>query len=135
MIIQELCGDIRTTTHKHVVFALNKEGFNNSGFAAQIAKDGFQEILKTEKKEFGDYITKTIDGINYWGIVCYSKKKNGWDNSPKAILETLNKLPFNEENVSILAIGSSISELSQGAPWNKIHKALEMCNINLTIWH
>ena len=79
MIINERDGDIFTTKDKHIVFALDKEGINDHGFASQVAQRGFTEILKTGGNELGEIISKTIDGITYHGIVCHSRKKKRMD--------------------------------------------------------
>ena len=131
MLINHIKGDIFTTKDKHIIFAINKEG-KNGGFAGQVAKKGFTELIDTGGNELGDIIDKTIDGITYHGIVCHSLE-NGWDGSASIILDALNKMKFNDD-ASIVAIGSGFTGIMQGAPYEEIIEAFDISNKRLTVW-
>ena len=134
MIISRKEGDIFTTKDKHIIFALNTDGLNDSGFAGVVAKKrGFTEILNTGGNQLGEVLHKTIDGITYWGIVCHSLKLNGWSKSPEIIRKALDEMPF-EDDASIVSIGSGLVGLFQGAPWKEIEQSFKDCNKRLTLW-
>lgn len=133
MITQEKRGDIFTTKDKHIIFAINSNGYNDSGFAGQVAKRGFTEIINTGGNKFGEVIEKTIDGITYHGIVCHSLEPGGWAESPGIILKALNEMAF-DDNASIVAIGAGFIGAISGAPWNEIKEAFKKCNKRLTVW-
>jgi hypothetical protein len=133
MIITEKKGDIFTTEDKHIVFALNTNGYNDGGFAGQVAKRGFTEILNTGGNQLGEVLEKTIDGITYHGIVCHSLEPGGWAESPEIILKALNEMTF-DDNASIVAIGAGFISALSGAPWDRIKESFNKCNKRLTIW-
>ena len=133
MIITEKRGDIFTTTDKHIIFALNTEGYNDAGFAGQVAERGFSEIVNTGGNRLGDVMEKTIGGITYHGIVCHSLKKGGWQNAPHIIRESLDNMKF-QDDASAVLIGSGFIGAIQGAPVKQIYEAFKQSNKNITIW-
>lgn len=132
MIIGKKIGDIFTTDDKHVIFALNTEGYNDCGFAWQVVLRGFQEIANTGGNELGEVLEKEINGITYHGVVCHSLH-NGWGGSPEIILKAINNMKF-DGKASIVAIGAGFVGMMQGAPVQEISKALEESNKQLTVW-
>ena len=132
MVLEEKHGDIFTTKDKHIIFALNTEGFNDSGFAGQVAKRGFREILNTGGNKLGEVLEKTINGITYHGIVCHSLAQ-GWKDAPKVVLETLNKMELTD-NISSVVFGGGLIGWLQGAPIREIYGAFKKCNKMITIW-
>lgn len=133
MIVAKVKGDIFTTKDKHIIFALNKEGFNDCGFAGQVAKRGFTEIIDTGGNKLGEILSKTIDNITYHGIVCHSLENGGWNNSANIILTALNKMDF-DDNASIVTIGGGFVGIMQGAPYEDILSAFDTSNKKLTVW-
>lgn len=134
MIIGEAKGDILTTKDGQIIFPLNSDGYNYSGFAGRVAKLGFNEILNTKNNQLGEVLEKTINGITYHGIICYSLKFGGWTNTPNIILNALNQMEF-DETASIVSIGKSPSGEILGASWDDIKSVLSRCNKRLTIWY
>ena len=134
MIIGEAKGDILTTKDGQIIFPLNSDGCNYSGFPKRVAKLGFSEILNTGSNQLGEVLEKTINGITYHGIVCYSLKLGGWTNTPNIILNALNQMEFNK-TASIVSIGKGPSGALLGASWDDIKSALSRCNKRLTIWY
>jgi len=80
MIVSVSNNDVLSpyTFQKHVAFAVNMEGINNSKFCHRIG-DYALGCIDTGKKELGDIATKKTGNTRYYGIVCYSLKK-GWVN-------------------------------------------------------
>ena len=132
MIKSEIHGDIFTTKDKHIVFALNTEGCNDSGFAGIVSKNYFPEIINTGGNTLGDVLSKEVNGKTFHGIVCHSLRE-GWDNADQIILDALNKLQL-EDEISIIAIGTGLIGRLSGAPTSKICDAFESCNKQLNCY-
>lgn len=132
MVINEVRGDIFLTQDSHIVFALNTEGHNDSGFAGVVARNYFPEIANTGGNQLGEVLKKSIDGKTFYGIVCHSLE-NGWDNADEIILKALNEMDF-QDNASVVAIGTGFVGMLSGAPTGKIWDAFEQCNKNLTVY-
>lgn len=140
MIVKKIRGDIFSTVDRHIVFALNIEGINDSGFAGQVARIGFSEILNTNGKNvftredlsYGMVISKEIKGKTYHGIVCHSLR-SGWNNAERHILKGLNQLNV-QEPMSVVLIGAGLIGQIQGAPIKDILWAFKECNKELTVY-
>lgn len=132
MIYSEIHGDIFTTKDKHIVFALNTEGFNDSGFAGAVARNYFPEIANTGGNALGEVLSKEINGKTFHGIVCHSLE-NGWENADQIILKALNELEV-QNSISIIAIGTGLVGRLHGAPTSKIYEAFKECNKQLNCY-
>lgn len=132
MITKRVRGNIFETQDNHIIFALNTEGYNDGGFAGQVARSFFPEIENTGGNKLGEVLTKTVKEKTFYGIVCHSLN-DGWNNADQVILKALNDMQFSE-SASIVSIGSGIIGIMSGSPTEKIENVLRECNKNLTVY-
>jgi hypothetical protein len=142
MVIKtEIDGDVFTTEHRHIVFALNIEGKNIRGFALDVVLEGFEEIKNTngknpftnEELRYGEVISKEINGKTYHGIVCYSLQDGWGDNTYMHILKAFNELDV-QEPMSVVDIGNFLMGERPGAPDKDIYLAFMNCNKKLRVY-
>lgn len=131
MIVKKVYGDVFTTEDSCIVFALNTEGYNDSGFAGQVAKRFFPEIANTGGNRLGDVLSKTVGDKTFYGIVCHSLH-DGWNGADKIILRALNEMKHQE--ASVIAIGTGFVGMVSGAPAKEIYRSFEECNKKLTLY-
>ncbi|MDR0650802.1 MAG: hypothetical protein LBG59_05380 [Candidatus Peribacteria bacterium] len=132
MIIKEIKGDIFQSEDKHIVFALNTEGYNDSGFAGAVCRKGFKEIANTGGNTLGTMLSKKIGEKTYYGIVCHSLH-DGWNDAAKIILRALDELPTTD-NISAVLMGSSLVGLLSNVPVEEIYKAFEKSKKNISVY-
>lgn len=133
MIINVLNEDIFKTSLKNIAFAINKEGYNDSGFAGVIS-EMIPEFTNTTRRELGELFTLELNGINFHGIVCHELKLDGWTNAPKAITSGLNKIRINpKESVAVVLMGSGtigfIAQVDIKCIIKAIHASTNSCII------
>ncbi len=132
MITEIINGDIFTTEDKHIIFGINTEGYNDSGFAGVVSRKYWPELANTGGNKLGEVLEKTVDGITYHAIVCHSLD-NGWGDSPVVIKTALNKMQFTE-SASIIVMGAGFVGKMQGAPVEKIMQAYRECDKKLNLY-
>ncbi|MFA6252129.1 MAG: hypothetical protein WCX74_01900 [Candidatus Paceibacterota bacterium] len=125
MIIKEEKGNIFGTSCKHIVFAVNTEGINDSGFAGQVSDNYWPELAYVGPKPLGTVLSLQEEGITFYAIVCHSLKE-GWKEAPKVIEDCLNNLdtPDGEPIASVQIGGGLIGQMS-GADFPAIIQAME----------
>lgn len=57
MIIDRVRGDIFKAPQRHIAFAVNTQGYNDAGFAGQVAKKIWPELANTGGNDIGDILT------------------------------------------------------------------------------
>ena len=119
MIVKTQAENIFDTEAKHIVFAINSEGYNDSGFAGVVAKRYWSELLYFGNNEIGSVYSKTVGDKTFHAIVCHSLKK-GWKNQKEVIRECFDKIPSNGELVSSIAIGTGLIGQMSGADFRQI---------------
>lgn len=136
MVKNEVRGDIFATSDKHIIFAINTEGYNDSGFAGAVSRKCWPELANTGGNKLGEVLTKKSGDKTFYAIVCHSlQAKNGWGDSPQIIEKAINEMQFPEtENASIVAIGAGMIGIMSGAPTVKIYEAFKKCKKNLSVY-
>mgnify|MGYP000884491315 CR=1 FL=1 len=134
MIKKCIKGDVFETTLTHIAFAVNTEGYNDSGFAGKVSRI-WPELANTGPKNLGDTMSKTIGGKTYHALVCHSLKIGGWSNTPKIVQECLNKLDVPEtEPIATVLMGSGYVGRMSGADVEAIKKGMAHSNKTVVIY-
>lgn len=109
MIVDTIRGNILNTSLKHIAFAINTEGKNDSGVAGQISRMFWKDIASTGEKNLGVVFSREFGDITFHAIVCHSLEANGWKNTPEVVRKCLDDLEIPEtEKIAIVLIGSGI---------------------------
>lgn len=77
MVIKTIHDDIFNTAAKHIAFAINTEGLNDSGFAGKVSLNYWPEIANCGEHELSTVISKTVGDKTFHALVCHSLKE-GW---------------------------------------------------------
>lgn len=87
MVKNEVRGDIFTTSDKHIIFAINTEGYNDSGFAGAVSRKYWPELANAGGNKFGEVLTKEAGDKTFYAIVCHSleAKKMAGELLPKLL--------------------------------------------------
>ncbi|MDD4439711.1 MAG: hypothetical protein PHS04_17015 [Tissierellia bacterium] len=137
MIKKQVSGDILESPHKHIVFAVNTEGYNDSGFAGMVARY-YPELANTGGNELGDVITLSGKYKNkvFHAIVCHSLAPNpGWSKAPETVIQCLNQLEIpNEEPIATVKIGGGPIGVMMGADAKAILAAMEQSEKTLVVY-
>lgn len=120
MVIKTIQDDIFKTDAKHIAFAVNKEGFNDSGFAGQVASKYWQELEYCGEHEIGTVLSKSIGDKKYHALVCHSLREGWGDNQSEIIKECFDKISSNGETISTIAIGTGLVGILSGANFRQI---------------
>ena len=115
--------DILDSNMKHICFAVNFEGINNSGFAGHISRHFWPELANVGQCELGTSLTMECDGVFFHALVCNSMK-NGWGNSSAIVRKCFNSIETDDPLASI-AIGTSIDGRLAGARFSDIFEGME----------
>lgn len=115
--------DIFKGTEKRIVFAVNTEGFNDAGFAGKVSSMGWPELRNMGPCELGTVVSKTIDDVEFYGLVCHSLKE-GWKDQKEIIKKCFDSIPGDEEVASI-KIGTGLVGMLSGADWEQILEGME----------
>lgn len=135
MIANKIRGDILKSDFKHIVFAVNTEGYNDAGFAGLIARRFWPDLAITGEQKLGTVISKKSGEKTFHGIVCHSLSADGWKDSPRVIEEALNSLDIPEgEEIAAVAIGNGPIGLMQGADGEANLKAMEKSKHRITVY-
>ncbi|MCL2280770.1 hypothetical protein FWC31_02685 [Candidatus Saccharibacteria bacterium] len=119
-----------------IAFAVNTEGFNDSGFAGQVAERFWPELANTEPCELGTVMSKTADdGRTYHALVCHSLK-NGWGGNQAEIIEKcFNNIPDStERTVASIAIGRGLVGQLTGADTEQIEAGMEASKTSIILY-
>jgi len=117
MIIDCVRGDIFEADLQHIAFAVNTEGFNDSGFAGVVAKRYWPALANTEPKQLGEVLSREVDSsLTFHALVCHELRGSGWGHAPKHIENCLNSLDVpQDEVIGVVAIGAGMVGRMAGA--------------------
>ena len=109
-------GNIMDTDCKHIAFAVNTEGINDSGFAGSVARLGWEELKDVGAMKLGSVISKKIGDKTYHALVCHSLK-NGWGkNQAEVIKQCFDNIDIDDsEEIASIAIGTGFVGMLTGA--------------------
>ncbi len=120
MVVKTVRDNIFNSEAKHIAFAINTEGFNDSGFAGQITSTYWPELENCGEHELGTVISKTIGDKTFHALVCHSLN-NGWgDNQAEIIKKCFDLIPANGEPIATVAIGTGFGGRFGGANFRQI---------------
>ena len=120
MVVKTIQDNIFNSEAKHIAFAVNTEGFNDSGFAGQVASTYWPELKNCGEYELGTVLSKTVGDKTFHALVCHSLH-NGWgDNQAKIIKECFDLIPANGESIATVAIGTGYVGMLSGADFRQI---------------
>ena len=83
MIVDMIRADVLKAPQRHIVFAVNMEGFNDVGFAGQVSSRFWQELASTGPKKLGEVMTHEAGDHTFHAVVCHSLGKGGWQQTPE----------------------------------------------------
>ena len=120
MVVKTIQEDIFNTEAKHIAFAVNTEGYNDSGFAGQVSSKFWNELAICGEHELGTVLSKQVGDKMYHALVCHSLH-NGWgENQAEIIRECFDQIPSNGEPVATIAIGTGFVGAMTGADFRQI---------------
>ena len=117
MIIRKVPGDIFKGPEKHIAFAINVEGYNDSGFAGVISANFWPQLVNTGTQKLGTVLSKECKGRTFHAIVCHGLKSEngGWEQAPQMIKNGLDSINTNGEPIAIVPIGAGLVGMLSGA--------------------
>lgn len=124
MIVNRVRGDVFKTPLKHIAFAVNAEGYNDSGFARAVSSKYWFTLEHTGGNKLGEVLHHTSKGKTFHALVCHELKANGWAQTPQLVEQGLNSIPGNEE-IAVVLMGSGFIGQMAGADINAILGAME----------
>ena len=124
MIINNKKGkNILNGGEHHIAFAVNTEGLNTRGIAGEIARRYWHELANVGECKLGTVLTKEVNGITFYGLVCYSIEK-GWKAQTETICECFNSIKTDEPIASV-PIGKDTIEIRGGAKYSDLLIGME----------
>lgn len=120
MIIRTVQDDIFKSKEKHIAFAVNAEGINDSGFAGQVSRQYWKELANCGEHKIGTVISKTIGDKTFHALVCHYLQGNWGENQAEIIRECFNNIPANGEPIASIAIGTGFVGRISGADFRQI---------------
>lgn len=120
MVIKTVQDNIFNSEAKHIAFAVNTEGYNDAGFAGQVASEYWNELANCGPHEIGTVLSNKVGDKTFHALVCHSLE-NGWgENQAEVIKECFDKIPANGEPVATIAIGTGFVGMMSGANFRQI---------------
>ena len=132
MILEMIRGDILQSPCLHIFFGVNTEGYNDSGFAGQVANNFWPELLKTGGNELGQVLVKNIGHKTFYAVVCHSLK-DGWESADQYIKAAFDSQNFEEPCASVLMGAGFIGQM-QGADVKSIIDAMRESNKSIVVY-
>ncbi len=116
MIVDMVRGDILKTPHKHIVFAVNAEGFNDAGFAGVVTQRYWKALANTGGNKLGETLSMSTKDRTFHALVCHALAGSGWSKTPSLVEQCLNKLDAPDaETVGAVLMGSGMIGQMGGA--------------------
>lgn len=120
MVVKTIQDNIFNSEAKHIAFAVNTEGINDSGFAGQVTSTYWPELKNCGEHELGTVLSKKVGDKTFHALVCHSLY-NGWeDNQAEIIKECFDLIPANGEPIATVAIGTGFVGMLGGANFRQI---------------
>jgi hypothetical protein len=127
MIAQRIRGNVYKADQKHIVFGINTEGYNDAGFAGQVARKVNPKLANTGGNQLGEALSFEGDNKTFHAVVCHSLSENpGWSKTPEVIEKALNELDTPEgEPIAVVLMGGGMIGQMMGADVDANLKAME----------
>lgn len=120
MVVKAVNGNIFETEAKHIAFAVNTEGYNDSGFAGVVSSKYWPELADCGSHEIGTILSKKVGDKTFHALVCHSLKKDWGDNQREVIKECFDNIPVDGEEIATIAIGTGFIGMLSGADFRQI---------------
>ena len=124
MIVNTFNHDMFKTNCKNIAFAINTEGYNDTGFPGEVADRCWKELSNCGKNEIGTILSKKVGDTTFYAIVCYSLDYGWSENIEEIIKDCFDRLPLNGEPVAAESIGTGFAGVMTGADFRKIIKGM-----------
>lgn len=118
---------------KHIAFAINKEGFNDAGFAGYVSDNYWDELAECGEHEIGEVLSKSVDGITLHALVCHSLYEGWGDNQAQTIKDCFDKIEANGEPIASIAIGTGFVGKAQHAHFDEIVCGMHASDQNILL--
>lgn len=125
MIIRTIQGDVFKSTHKTIVFAINTEGYNDSGFAGMVARRfDWASLMQAGETPLGTILTLNTCGYTFYAICCHSLKGE-WNTD--IITTALDTLPTSKhgDEPAVVWMGHGLIGTIQGVDPRVTRAAIE----------
>ncbi|MCR5572511.1 MAG: hypothetical protein K6F57_01915 [Candidatus Saccharibacteria bacterium] len=133
MIVEVKNGqDILKSGAKHICFAVNIEGINDSGFAGLISRNHWPKLADIGECELGTSITQEDNGVFYHALVCHSLR-GGWRNSAEVVKRCFDSIPTDDE-VATISIGTGLIGVLSGANFSEIRRGMEASSKRIVLF-
>lgn len=133
MIVEVKQGqDILKSGAKHICFAVNIEGINDSGFAGLISRNHWPKLAYIGECKLGTSITQEDNGVFYHALVCHSLH-NGWHNSAEVVKRCFDSIPT-EDEVATISIGTGLVGILSGANFSEIRRGMEASSKRIVLF-
>lgn len=106
MLIRSVQDDVFKTDAKHIAFAINTEGLNDSGFAGYVSEHYWKELKNCGEHKLGEVLSKTVGNKTFHALVCHSISIGWCENQMEVIKECFDKIPSNDEEIATISIGT-----------------------------
>lgn len=120
MVVKTVQDNIFNSEAKHIAFAVNAEGYNDSGFAGQVSRKYWNELANCGEHEIGTVLSKTIGDKTFHALVCHSLHGDWGENQAEIIKECFDKIPADGEPIATIAIGTGLIGKLSGANFRQI---------------
>ncbi len=120
MVVKTVQDNIFNSEAKHIAFAVNAEGYNDSGFAGQVSRKYWNELANCGEHEIGTVLSKTIGDKTFHALVCHSLHGDWGENQAEIIKECFDKIPADGEPIATIAIGTGLIGMLSGANFRQI---------------
>lgn len=135
MVVKTTRGNVFNTSHKHIAFAVNVEGYNDAGFAGQVASKFRPELANTGGNKLGEVISFEANGKTFHALVCHSLERGGWTETPKYAEQCLNMLDVPEdETIAVVLMGAGPVGQMMGADVKAIAEAMDRSKKKLEVY-
>lgn len=135
MITNRVCGDIFVAPQKYVAFAVNTQGYNDAGFAGQVSSWIWPKLASTGGNELGEVLTYHNGNKTYYALVCHSLEPGGWNDTPRAARQCLDKINVpDDKEIAVVLMGSGPVGMMQGADVEAILRAMEQSKKKLVVY-
>lgn len=134
MIVKKVRGNIFEAPQKHIAFAVNTQGYNDSGFAGQVASF-WTDLANTGGNQLGEILTHQHEGKTYYALVCHALEEGGWDNTPSVVKKCLNSINIpQDEEIAIVLMGSGMVGTLMGADVQAILNSMSQSKKKLVVY-
>ena len=120
MVVRTVQEDIFNTDVAHIAFAVNMEGYNDSGFAGLVSNKYWSELSDCGKHDLCTVMSKKVGDKTFHALVCHSLE-NGWGDEQAEIIRCcFDNIPANGEEIATIAIGTGFVGMLSGADFRQI---------------